>query len=70
MKSKGVRYMYGIPVPFPSGPSLTDITFTNGKVGMSLRLLIVATEVQSIKGGKTKLSQNTDIPIHAEDFNG
>lgn len=48
VKSRGVRYMYGIPDPFPRGPSLMEITFAVGKVWISFRVLIVATEVQSI----------------------
>lgn len=39
--------MYGIPVPFPTGPSAMEIKFTAGKVSVSGLALIVATDAQS-----------------------
>ena len=47
VKSKGVKYIYGIPDPFPTIPSLNEITFEEGNDWISLRELIVATDVQS-----------------------
>lgn len=41
--------MYGIPDPFPISPSLTEIKFTVGNVSISFRVLIVATDVQSVR---------------------
>jgi len=47
--SKRVRYIYGIPVLFPIGPSLTENTLANGEPVVGLRVEIVAIAVQSGK---------------------
>ena len=41
--------MYGIPVDFPSVPSLRDKTVENGAPVVGLLVEMVANEVQSVK---------------------
>jgi len=53
--------MYGIPVPFPTGPSAMEIKFATGNVSTSIRVLIVAMAAQSADINSHIVS---DIMIH------